>query len=229
MEADKTFGWHNTNIVDARSRLLRGETYKDLSTIWITATRDHIPAKIVQCWMNVMSPMNQKFTRLFLENMEVADAYNQGIEFILSNPELSKWRYILTVEEDNMPPSDGLLKLYEDMGKFDAVSGLYWTKGEGGQPMIYGDPKVMPKNFMPQVPIIDGVQECNGLGMGFTLFKLSMFKKMQKPWFKTLQERGKVCTQDLWFFNNAATSGFRFACDTRVKVGHYDANTKMVW
>ena len=70
---------------------------------------------------------------------------------------------------------------------FDAIGGLYWTKGENGQPMIYGNPNEMPKNFRPQVPIVDGLQPCNGLGMGFTLFKLSMFRKIDKPWFKTLQ------------------------------------------
>lgn len=226
---EQTYGWHNENIDVSRARLIRGETYRDLSTIWVTPTRGAIPAKIVQNWMNVQTPMNQKFTRVFMENMEVADAYNQAIECIMNNNELKKWRYVLTVEEDNMPPSDGLLKLYEGMKKFDVVSGLYWTKGEGGQPMIYGDPKVMPKNFLPQVPQFDTQQECNGLGMGFTLFKLSIFKKMPKPWFRTLQENGKVCTQDLFFFNEAASHGYKFACDTRVKVGHYDQNTGMVW
>lgn len=222
-------GWHNQNIDISRGRLIRGETYKDLSTIWVTATRGMIPAKVVQAWMAVQTPMNQKFTRMFMENMEVADAYNKAIEMILSNGELSKWRYLLTVEEDNLPPGDGLIKLYEDMKKYDAVSGLYWTKGEGGQPMIYGDPRVMPKNYMPQIPLSDTVQECNGLGMGFTLFKLSMFKKMPKPWFRTLQENNQLCTQDLYFFGNAASAGYRFACDTRVKVGHFDPNSGMVW
>jgi len=116
--------------------------------------------------------------------MEVGQAYNTLIEGILANPELSKYKYILTIEEDNMPSVDGLLKLYESMDKYDVVQGLYWTKGEGGQPMIYGDPKVMPKNFIPQMPRIGEVMQCNGLGMGFNLFKLDMFKDpdIPKPW-----------------------------------------------
>lgn len=34
------------------------------------------------------------------------------------------------------------------------------------------------------------VQAANGLGMGFNLFKLDMFKdpNIPKPWFKTVQE-----------------------------------------
>ena len=144
---------------------------------------------------------------------------------ILGHPELKNWKYLLTLEEDNIPPPDGLLKLYEGIGKYDAIGGLYWTKGEGGMPMIYGDPKEMPRNYRPQVPQLDKVQECNGLGMGFTLFKISMFKKVEKPWFKTLQNM----TQDLFFFDKAAKDGFRFAVDNRVKVGHMDPTSGMIW
>jgi hypothetical protein len=73
-----------------------------------------------------------------------------------------------------------------------------------------------------------------GLGMGFTLFKMSMFKKVENPWFKTLQEYqygkgGSAATQDLFFFSKAGREGFRFASDNRVKVGHLDSNTGEIW
>ncbi len=227
-------GRNNANLEAARDRLTRGQSYKDLSTVCIIPIirkLDHIP---VQAWMNLASPMNQKFIRLFIPNKEVADAYNVGVEMILANPELSKWKYLLTMEHDNCPPPDGLLKLYESMDKFDAVGGLYWVKGENGQPMIYGDPEVLPANFIPQLPRVDTIQRCNGLGMGFTLFKLDMFKKIPKPWFRTLQEyqpgQGmRAATQDLFFFQNAAPHGYRFACDTRCRVGHWDEENQVMW
>lgn len=232
-------GYHNKDIEKARDRLIRGNTYKDLSTIIIIPTRGVIPAKVVQNWLGLMNPMNQKVIRVFMIGMEVGEAYTAAIEMILANPDLSKWKYILTMEEDNMPPPDGLLKLYEAINTapgYDVVAGLYWTKGEGGQPMIYGNPKEIPKNFIPQVPIPDTLMECNGLGMGFNLFRLDMFKdpKLQKPFFKTLQEHRpgvgtKVYTQDLRYFEDAGRLGYRFACDTKVKVGHYDINTDIVW
>ena len=37
--------------------------------------------------MNLMPPMNQKFTRIFLTGMEVGDAYTSAVETILANPE----------------------------------------------------------------------------------------------------------------------------------------------
>lgn len=230
-------GHHNKNPEETNVRLEKAKSYRDLSTIIICPTRGIVPAKVVQSWMGLMRPMNQKVIGpLFAIGMEVGEAYNSMIEMILQNPELSTWKYILTIEEDNMPPPDGLLKLYEHMDDYAVVGGLYWTKGEGGQPMIYGDPNVAPLNFIPQMPAADGIQPANGLGMGFNLFKLDMFKdeKIPKPWFKTVQEftphaGAKMYTQDLYFYENAGKAGYTFACDTRIRVGHYDVVNDIVW
>ena len=68
--------------------------------------------------------------------------------------------------------------------------------------------------------------------MGFTLFKLDMFRNPGfefGKWFCTQTEPGKVCTQDLYFFGNAAKLGYKFASDNRVKVGHFDQSTGTIW
>lgn len=227
-------GRNNTNLEVTRDRLIRGQSYRDLSTICVIPTRGLIPTKVVQGLLSLASPMNQKFLRIFVENMEVGEAYNTGIETILGNPELSKWKYVLTVEEDNIVPPDGLLRLYESMDKFDVVSGLYFVKGECGAAMVYGNVNEHPANFIPQIPIPDTVMPCRGTGMGFCLFKLEMFKKMPKPWFKTLQEfvpgQGmRAATQDLYFAQEAAKFGYRFAVDCRIRVGHFDLASDTVW
>lgn len=210
--------------------------YKDLSTICIIPTRGVVSARVLQSWWSMMTPMNQKFIRTFVVGMEVGAAYTQAIEQIIANPILRTWKYIMTLEEDNVPPPDGLLKLYESMEEFDVVGGLYWTKGENGQPMIYGDPKSNEMSFIPQVPIPETVQECNGLGMGFNLYKLDIFRdpRVPRPYFKTLQEftpgvgvRGY--SQDLYFYENIRKLGYKVACDTRIKVGHYDLENDIVW
>jgi hypothetical protein len=226
-------GYHNQNFASSVERIHRGHSYRNLSTIWVTVTRGVFKSKVVSNWMALMKPMNQPFVGpLFFENEEVGIAYQKAFELILDHSDLSKFKYVLTVEEDNLPPQDGLLKLYENIDDYDCVAGLYWTKGENGQPMIYGNPDEKPMNFVPQAPLADSVQRCNGLGMGFNLWKLASFKgklkEMPKPWFRTVQEIGKGFTQDLFFFNEAAKFGFRCACDTRVKVGHL-AEDGMVW
>lgn len=230
-------GLHNADLQATVDRLERGKTYRDLSTIIVCPTRGMIPDRVVQSWMGLIRPMNQKVIGpIFFRGYEVGEAYNMAVNFVLSNPELSQWKYILTIEEDNLPPPDGLIRLYESIEDYDCVGGLYWTKGEGGQPMIYGDPSVEPLNFIPQKPVADTIQRANGLGMGFNLWKIEMFKdeRIPKPWFQTLNDvipnvGARVYTQDLYFFEHAGKLGYKFACDTRVKVGHLDPQTDVVW
>jgi len=229
-------GYANDNLDQTIQRIHKGQTYRDLSTVWITPTRGSIACKVVSNWMGLMRPMNQQVVGpVFFEGDEVGVAYSKAFDWVLSDPNLAKFKFILTVEEDNLIPADGLLKLYESIVDYDCVAGLYFTKGsvEQSQPMIYGDPNVMPKNFIPQVPWINKVQPCNGLGQGFNLWKIDSLRKklkdLPKPWFKTIQELGRAYTQDLWFYQEAGKYGFKVACDTRVKVGHLDAQTGMVW
>jgi hypothetical protein len=231
-----TEGAHNAELGRSISRLGQARTYEDLSTVIICPTRGTIHAKVVQSWMGLMRPMNQKVIGpLFGIGMEVGHSYNSMIEGVLGSPELSKWKYVLTIEEDNGPPPDGLLKLYENIEQFEGLSGMYWTKGQEGQPMIYGNPSVLPKNFIPQMPIPNCIMRCNGIGMGFALFKMELFKKITPPWFETMQKfeegKGTKCyTQDLAFCEKAsAAAGARFGVDTRVRVGHYDADNDIWW
>lgn len=218
-------------------RLIKANSYRDCSTICLIPTRGMIPIEVVMSWFGLMPGMNQRFLRLPVKGAEVGKAYSETIQLILDHPDLSKFRFLLTLEEDNMPPADGLVKLHAAMwdGPYAAVGGLYWTKGEGGQPMIYGDPKNPVINFIPQIPEPDTVQECNGLGMGFTLFDMNIFrdKRIPKPWFETKSEvfngGARAYTQDLWFFENIRKLGYRVACHTGVRVGHFDVTTGMTW
>lgn len=230
-------GAQNADLKKANDRLTTSKSYKDLSTVIIVPTRGgrSLCPRFVSAISGLMRPMNQQcYGPVYMSGMEVGHAFNSAIEMIQANPVLSKFKYLLTVEDDNIPPPDGLLRLYESIGEYDVVGGLYWTKGEGGQPMIYGNPDVQPINFVPQ-GVKDGqVQHCNGLGMGFNLYKLSIFTKLDKPWFETKQSwdpnTGVKCyTQDLWAYERMAKLGFRVACDNRVKVGHLDVENNVVW
>jgi hypothetical protein len=143
-------GAHNNS--DAVARLKKAKSHTDLSTVLVMPTRGMIPARVCEALMGLMAPMNQAFTRIFVSGMEVADAYNYAVDLILNHAVLSTWKYLLTVEEDNLPPPDGLLRLYESIGEYSAVGGLYWTKGPDGQPMQYGTEEGM-LDFVPQIPV----------------------------------------------------------------------------
>ncbi len=203
-----------------------GKTYRDLSTLWVTPSPTlQLDAQIVfASWMALALPMNTRVKPIAIGNAEVGEAYELAADIAVKE----NWKYLLTLEHDNLPPRDGLLRLYEGIQAYDAVGGLYWCKGETGAAMIYGD-TALPGDFTPLSPLKDRLQPCNGMGMGFTLFNVEMFRKIPKPWFKTVDGVDEKVTQDLFFFKKAAQYGFKFAVDTRVKVGHMDLSTRQIW
>lgn len=220
-------GAHNGDLSGARARLMKGASWKKQRIIVVVPADEVIPAKVALAHWNLAFPPNNGVVRILAQGMEVGHAYSAAIENVLSHPELSKWEYILTIEHDNMPPPDGVLRLVERMERFphlDVIGGLYFTKGPGGVAQIWGDPKDPDLNFRPQLPDETGdVVECCGTGMGFTLFRMKMFRdeRLRRPWFKT-QTEGGLGTQDLYFAGDARKFGYRFAVDCGVRVGHYD-------
>lgn len=216
-------GFHNIVPTD------KDLTFKDLSTICIIPCGATIPTRVVQTWLQMATPMNQKFVRIFAQGMEVGAAYTAAIDNILQHPQLKEYKYVLTIEHDNMVSYDSLLKLYDSIGDFDAISGLYFTKGEGGKPMCYGRPGT--EGFEPFLPTEGGVVPCNGTGMGFLLMKMEMLKdpNFPKPIFETVQDERGMGTQDLMFAKEAIKLGYKFAVDTDVKIGHFDLSADMVW
>jgi hypothetical protein len=190
-----------------------------------------IPAKVSLSHWSLAFPPNNGVVRMLALGQEVGDAYSNAIEQILANAELSQWEYLLCLEHDNAPPADGAIKLVEHMEQhpeFAAIGGGYWTKGPEGVYQCWGDPRDPVLNFRPQLPDPNGgLVECCGLGQGFTLFRLSMFKddRLRRPWFKT-QKEGGVSTQDLYFWSDARKYGYRCAVAGDVRVGHYDFEGK---
>lgn len=226
-------GHHNANMDATIRRVKEGSQWKRLDTVMIIPTGLSVPTKCVASWMNMYAPPNNKFYRMWMINQEVGNAYTTAIENILAHPQLSKYKYIVSLEHDQVVQPDALVKLLESMEaypQFAAISGLYWTRGSLGCAQIWGDPRDTEMNFRPQVPILNSVQECCGLGMGLTAFRLEMFKdeRLRRPWFKT-QTEGGVSTQDLFFFSDVRQYGYRCAVNTSILVGHYDIDSDITY
>ena len=250
--AAEIMGANNSMLIDQRDEILKGKTYKDSRVILVTPTRGDriitckcgqkfnislgIHPNVVMTWLSLMMPLNNKYYRLMISGAEVDAAYNAAIKVILNHDELKTWKYMLTMEDDQLLQPDSLLKLISTAkeGNWDAVGGLIWMKQDEPSPMIYGDPSD-PEDFTHRNPIDNTVMECNAMGMGFTLFNLDMFRegKIEEPYFKTVEEwDGETRlfdTQDLYFFRKAKKAGYRFAVDTNIKVGHLDTETGQVY
>jgi hypothetical protein len=221
-------GAHNADLVKTQARLLKGASWKKQRVVVILPAAASIPAKVALSHWNLAFPPNQGVVRILAQGMEVGDAYSQAIQSVLDHPDLGAWEYLLTLEHDNMPPADGVLRLIQQMEahpEYTCIGGLYFTKGEGGVAQIWGDPRDPQLNFRPQVPDPNGgLVECCGTGMGFNLWRLQTFRdeRLRKPWFKT--DAG--CTQDLYAWTDFKRHGYRCAIDCSVKVGHYDLEGK---
>ena len=188
----------------------------------------------------LMWPMNQRRFMFLVTGAEVGKAYDEQVAAVLAHPELGTVKYILTIEDDTLPPQDAVLKLVESIeaGPFDGVGGLYWTKGEFNMPMCYGDPVEFARtgvlDFRPR-DIVQALQrgeimECNGIAMGCSLFRTQSFRDVPGPWFQTLNELGKgSMTQDLFWCAKARRAGKRFAVDMRVVCGHADWRSGVIY
>lgn len=226
-------GVHNQDLAKTSARLMRGASWKKQRIVVIIPAGEQLPAKAALTHWNLIFPPNQGVFRFLAQGMEVGHAYSAAIEQVLAHPDLSQWEYILTLEHDNLPPPDGVIKLLAQMEahpELACIGGLYFTKGEDGVAQIWGDPRDPLVNFRPQVPVPDQLVECCGTGMGFNLFRLAMFKdeKIARPWFRTITENG-VGTQDLSFWAEARKYGYRCAIDCAVRVGHLDWVNDIVW
>jgi hypothetical protein len=233
--------------------------YRDLSVAWVIPTRGFYPAEVVDAWDMIQWPTNQfRSGRIAVKKMEVGAAYNLLVELTRDETlvrrnfgdvyaaHVLKSRWVLTTEEDNIIPPDGVQKLFtaiyacpdcggEVSGEewrcaaghkgYDAVAGLYHMKQQPPVPMAYGHPDD-PNDFKPrsvkEATERDEVMEVNGIPMGFTLFRKSLFDKVSKPWFQTTDAN----TQDIFFCKKAKDeAGARFGVHCGVKVGHLNVDT----
>lgn len=224
-------GFHNGEFEQGRSRVIEGGSWKRQRIVMVIPAGGSIPSKVALALWNLSTPPNNPVMRILAIGMEVGEAYSTAVEGILAEPVLADWEFMLTLEHDNLPRPNSLLRLLarmESHPEIHAISGLYFQKGAGGWPQIWGDPKDPIRNFRTQPPVNGELVECCAIGMGFTLWRLSMFRdeRLRRPWFQT--QREPMMSQDLFFWDDAREKGYRCGVDCAVKIGHMD-DTGFVW
>lgn len=228
-----------------RIQVIHKSTYDDASTVIVAPTRGSIHWKIVQSWQQLIAPMNQKRAFLLCAGAEVGDAYNTMVANVLAHPDLSRWRYLMCLEDDNIVPPDAHIRLLEamrDNPDADGVGGIYFTKGDEGLPLALGDATKFvetgildfaPVDLAPALASQQRYVEVNGLPQGCTLFKMELFRYVPAPWFQSFSDMtpygAASFTQDLKFADRARRLGKRFFIDMRVRVGHLDVQTGIVY
>lgn len=108
-------GYHGADLNATVSRLDAEAQWKDLSCIILTPAGGSVPTRVVASWLGMIKPPNNKSCHLWAMGAEVGEAYSRMVESILAHPELSTWKYLVTLEHDNVPPPDGMIKLLQKM------------------------------------------------------------------------------------------------------------------
>lgn len=134
--------------------------------------------------------------------LPVDEARNSCVEFAREQ----KSKYLFFLDEDTVPPTETVRKfvyLMENNPGIDVLGGVYFSKCMPPAPLVfrgngagsYWDWKIGEMFW------------CTGLGMGCTMIRMSVFDKIEKPYFLTVKADGHIdnvhkveaWTEDLYF------------------------------
>lgn len=130
--------------------------------------------------------------------------------------------YIFFTENDMLLPFDIIERLYNVIQKtnLDAVSGLYFLRGDGTQPCLYmnANDKVNPYLHIPVLLVPENqIFTIDCCGMGCVLVKTDVFRRVKYPWFDL--KEGKY-GQDIYYYTKCKAEGIRTGVDTSITCEH---------
>jgi len=130
---------------------------------------------------------------------------------------------ILFVDSDQVFTADSLSRLRDNKhGKeYDIIMGLIAHR-KNGLPLVmrsagWDGPRPMFEHVTDYTP--GHVVPVDVVGLGFTLMRMSVFDRIDEPWFSFPADTDTV-GEDVWFCHKAREAGLRLAVDTSVEVGH---------
>jgi len=136
--------------------------------------------------------------------------------------------FICMYDDDMLIPYDTIVRLIEDMEQYpyiDVLAPLAFMRTPPHYAVIYSvkegfDPvrkeEYYVNHWVKDYPR-DKLVECDAVGFGMALIRMSMVRRMTKPYFFSMSPTG----EDILFCVNAKKqAGARVFMDTRVKLGH---------
>ena len=176
---------------------------------------------------NLVKPMFGNAIPISPDSMEVGEARNQCVEIAKQ----AGAEYIFFVDYDVAVPANALVKLLSL--KVDVAAGVYHLKQVPSYPLIYVQGWQQAFEDYEYGDLI----KADGVGMGCTLIKMSVFDKLEPPYFKTVP--GYVegnpnavlphMTEDIYFCQKAKAAGFDIIVDTSIQCGHVDWRTGVIY
>lgn len=164
------------------------------------------------------------------DSQEVGEARNTIVQQALDDG--VEWLFFL--DYDVAPPPNALVKLLKL--NVDIAAGVYHSKSVPSWPLI----QVKGWKYAFEDYEYGDLIKAEGVGMGCTLIKMDVFRKIEKecgkPWFKTVpgystnsSEILPQLTEDIYFCQKAHQCGYDIIVDTAVQCGHVDWKTGMIF
>lgn len=129
--------------------------------------------------------------------------------------------YLYMIDDDMICPDDMFERLYAH--NVDIVAPLAFSRNPPHKPVIYESIEVkdpvrkMQKNVNRWANYYrDSLNECDAVGFGAALIKVSVLKGIPEPRFMCSEGTG----EDLLFCYKAKAAGYRVFMDTACKIGH---------
>lgn len=203
--------------------------FKEVKAVIGIPSRGTVSVHFLPPLLKQSIPINIFVEYRFVVGKEVGVARNELAEEALK----LKADYLIFIDDDVIIPQDAIAKLISlaDEGK-DIVAGVYYTKQIPPQPLIF---KGIGTGCFKNWRVGEILENISGVGMGLTLIRTTVFRKLKRPWFKTIKsakftnKQGSVISfgidEALYFCNKALSKGFRITVDTNIQGIHYDFRT----
>lgn len=145
----------------------------------------------------------------------------------------NKCKYLFFIDEDVTPPPHALRQLIFQMDHHPeawAIGGVVCHKSKPTAPMIFRGHGNGPYWDWKAGEFF----EVSGIGMGCTIIRVETFEKMEKPWFKTVDNmeaffdgipKAECWTEDLYYTDKAIKAGGKIFADTSIICKHWDLST----
>lgn len=141
---------------------------------------------------------------------------------LVTEAKANNMTHLMSIDCDMIFPSSGILRLL-DHDK-EIVGGAY---NQRGNPQS-GDQKISTVkladekgNLITASQIPPQLFKCWSLGLGFVLMNMSIFDKLEKPYFRDFEDdKGEFHTEDFEFFSKCQKAGIDVWCNPSIQIGH---------
>jgi predicted SAM-dependent methyltransferase len=161
-----------------------------------------VPPDWAFAFKSIGPPINFNMMHMSTVKMKVDAARNKSAEWAVEN----KLKYLFFMGDDTVPPAHVLRRfifLMENNPEIEVLGGIYFTKEEHPMPLVFRGNGAGPYWDWK----VGELFAVSGIGMDCTLIRTSLFSKLKKPWFKTINAdtyaedipKVECWTEDLYF------------------------------